>query len=132
MRALTAYVFSIVLAVALAPVAAVSGPLEDGRGAYERGDCAAALRWWRPLAGYGCPGARNDLGVMCRDGLGIQRDDMRFHIWFSLAVSRFPPGEDRDGSAQGRDGLAKFMSPDQIAWAEKRVRMWKPRDKEGG
>ena len=32
------------LAVALAPVVAVSGPLEEGRGAFERGDYAAALR----------------------------------------------------------------------------------------
>ena len=49
MRAPAAYVF-IALAIAVSPVAAVSGPLQEGRAAYERGDSAAALGLLGPLA----------------------------------------------------------------------------------
>ena len=41
------------LAVALTPVAAVGGPLEDGLEAYNSGDYATAMTLWRPLAEQG-------------------------------------------------------------------------------
>ena len=71
MRALTGAIFGVVLAVALTPVAAVSGPLEEGRGAFERGDYAAALRLLRPLAERGQAYAQDRLGAMYRDGHGV-------------------------------------------------------------
>jgi TPR repeat protein len=50
---------SLALAV---PVAA--GPFEDGLAAHARGDYAAAMRLWRPLADQGNANAQNNLGAM--------------------------------------------------------------------
>ena len=127
---ITVIFFVVVLAVAVVTyIKPDSGAYEDGLVAYASGDYATALRLWRPMAEQGYPGAQNNLGVMYRDGLGVPEDDMQAYIWFSLAVSSYPPGEDHDRSAKGRDALAKFMGPDQIAWVEKKAREWKPREK---
>ena len=50
MRALTAFFFGAALAVALTPVAVVSGPLGKAGDAYRRGDYVKAVRLARPLA----------------------------------------------------------------------------------
>jgi len=47
----------------------------DGVVAYERGDYAAALRLWRPLAEQGNPAAQYNLGVMYREGQSVPQDD---------------------------------------------------------
>jgi TPR repeat protein len=58
------------LAVALAPVAAVSGPFEDLLDAYDSGDYATALRLLRPLVEHGQDDADAQfyLGVMYEHG----------------------------------------------------------------
>ncbi len=62
------------LAVALTPVAAVSGPLEDARDAYMSGNYATALRLLRPLAEQDDPYAQTNLGNMYANGQGVARD----------------------------------------------------------
>ena len=64
MRVLTAAIFGVVLAAALTPVAAVSGPFEDARDAYYKNDYTTALRLWRPMAEHGSAGAQLYLGDM--------------------------------------------------------------------
>ena len=115
------------LAVALTPVAAVAGAFEDGRDAYNSGDYATALRLWRPLAEQGHARAQYNLGFSYENGGGVPQDYVQAHMWYSLAASRFPPGEDRDRATQGRDTLALFMTPAQIAEAQKLALEWKPR-----
>jgi TPR repeat protein len=45
-------------------VAGTAGPLEDGLAAAQRGDWAAALHYWQPLADQGDPSAQNNLGAL--------------------------------------------------------------------
>ncbi len=104
-----------------------TGPYEDGLVAYYAGDYATALRLWRPMAEQGYPGAQNNLGVMYRDGQGVPEDNVRAYMWFSLAASRFPPGEAHDRAAQRRDALAELMPWPQITEAERLAIRWKPR-----
>ena len=52
---------------------------------------------------------------------------MRAHMWFNLAASRLPPGENRDNAVKARDAVTKRMTPAQIAEAQKLAREWKPR-----
>ena len=187
------------LAVALTPIAAVSGPFEDGLDAYNVGDYVTAWWLWRPLAEQGNAHAEHALGVMYDEGQGVPQDDaeavkwyrlaadqglaeaqynlgnsyqlgqgvpqddaeavawyrlsaeqglaaaqhnlagrytrgqgvpqdyVQAHMWYSLAASRFPPGERHDLAVQGRDFVTGFMTPDQIAKANKLAREWKPR-----
>ena len=52
------------LTVALTPIAAVSGPFEDGQEAFKSGDYETALSLWRPLAEQGFANALQNLGIM--------------------------------------------------------------------
>ncbi len=100
---------------------------DEGFAAYKRGDYATALREWRTLAKQGNANAQLLLGVMYDIGLGVRQDDAQAHIWFNLAASRYPPGEDRDHSVKNRDIVAKRMTPAQISEAQKLAREWKPK-----
>ncbi len=115
------------LAVALTPIAAVSGPFEDGLDAYNVGDYVTAWWLWRPLAGQGDAAAQYGLGVMYERGQGVRQDYVQAHMWYSLAAARLPPGEDHDRAVEVRDAVAALMTPAQIAEAQKLAREWRPR-----
>ena len=61
------------------------------------------------------------LGAMFVQGLGVARDYVLAHRWFSLAAAN---GMDAAGKA--RDQLATQMTPDQIVEAQRLAREWKP------
>ena len=100
---------------------------DEGEAAYQRGDYATALREWRPLAEQGYAEAQFFLGVMYSEGEGVPQDYSKAHMWFNLAASRYPPGEDRDRVVNNRDIVAKMMTPAQISEAQKLAREWKPK-----
>ena len=61
------------------------------------------------------------LGVMYESGLGVPPDNLLASIWLNLAAAQ------GDGdAAKLRDSLARFMTPDQIAEAQRMARDWKP------
>ena len=99
----------------------------EGLAAFDRGDYATALREFRPLAEQGTAEAQYNLGVMYGNGLGVPQDDAQAHMWYDLAASRFPPGEDRDRVVKNRDIIAKMMTPAQLTEAQKLAREWKPK-----
>ncbi len=86
-----------------------------------------AAKWWRLAAEQGDAPAQFNLGVMYFNGLGVPQDYVRTHMWFDLLASRSPPGEEYDRAVKYRDAVAEFMTPDQIAEAQKLAREWKPR-----
>ena len=67
---------------------AVSGPLEDGRGTYERGDYTAALRLLGSLAERGDAEAQSKLGVMYAGGKGVSRNYREAVKWYRLAAEQ--------------------------------------------
>ncbi len=91
--------------------------------AYDRGDYATALREWRPLAEQGHADAQFKLGVMYFNGRGVPQDYAQAHKWFNFAASSFPPGV-RNKSVKNRDIVAKKMTPEQIAEAQRLAREW--------
>jgi uncharacterized protein len=54
--------------------AANAGQLEDGTAAHDRGDYAAAVTLWRPLANQGVAQAQYLLGTMYENGKGVAQD----------------------------------------------------------
>ncbi len=48
--------------------------IDDGLAAYQRGDYAAALNFWKPLAEKGDAAAQNYLGLIYDEGQGPQDD----------------------------------------------------------
>jgi TPR repeat protein len=58
----------------------------EGLAAYERGDWAAALAEWRPLADAGLVEAQYNLGLLHHEGKGVPQDAARAHAWFLAAA----------------------------------------------
>jgi len=123
---LAALVVSLSLA---APV--LAGPFEDGRAAYNRGEYATALRLWHPLAEQGDAIVQLNLGLLYYWGHGVLQDSVQnyveAHKWFNLAAAR-----GNLSAADNRDWLAKKMTPDQLAEAQRLAREWKPRNDQDG
>jgi len=88
---------------------------------------ATAVREYRPLAERGHAKAQFGLGLMYGNGEGVPQDYVQAHMWYNLAASIFPPGEDRDKAVKNRDIVAMRMTPAQISEAQKLAREWKPK-----
>ena len=61
---------------------------QKGDEAYKRGDYAAAMREWRPLAEKGDANAQYELGRMYSNGHGVPKDDTEAARWFRLAAEQ--------------------------------------------
>ena len=83
-----------------------------------------ALFWFSQAAEQGDVLAFAKLGWMYAQGRGVLQDFIQAHKWYNLAAAQ---GEQR--AAEARDALAKQMTPDQIAEAQKLAREWKPKGK---
>jgi TPR repeat protein len=131
---------------------AVAGPLDDASLAYDRGDYATALKLWKPLAEQGVAEAEDGMGVMYAGGRGVPQDKTETIRWWRLAgaqgngdaqsmlgvaYSTGNLGVPKDntlaymwfsiaGKDANRDIVAKDMTPEQIAEAQRKAREWKP------
>ncbi len=81
----------------------------------------------RKAAEQGHAEAQNNLGFRYANGEGVPQDYAQAHMWFNLAASRYPTGEDRDQSVKNRDIVAERMTPAQISEAQKLAREWRPK-----
>ena len=86
MRALRG-VIVLVLALAL-PAHVLAADFQVGMNAYKRGDYAAALEEWRPLAEQGDASAQVTLGSMYQHGEGVTQDYVEAVNWFRLAAEQ--------------------------------------------
>ena len=91
----------------------------NGRGVEQ--DHEEAVRLYRLAADQGNHSAQALLGMMYFAGRGVERDFVAAYMWMSLGAAG--PGMS-DGGA--RETLARFMTPEQLAEAEARVRDWSP------
>jgi TPR repeat protein len=82
-RALTA-----VLLMLAALCVARAGPVEDADAAYARGDYAAALAFYKPLADDGVYGAQFVLGTMYQAGRGVPQNLVEAAKWYEKAAEQ--------------------------------------------
>ena len=87
-------------------------------------DYAKAAKWHRKAAEQGHASASFILGTMYLAGEGVPQDYVQAHMWFNLLVSRSPPGKSRGSVVETREMVAKFMTPAQIAEAQRLAREW--------
>ena len=78
--------FATVLAVM--PLAAQGQDYFAGVAAYNRGDYAAALQEWQPLAEQGLADAQFALGVVYLDGHGVLQNNAEAMRWYRLAAEQ--------------------------------------------
>jgi TPR repeat protein len=88
-------------------------------------DHAEAANWFRRAADLGDAHAQYNLGVSYASGMAGKPDNVSAHMWFSLAAAHFPTGADQRAAVNSRDLLAKKMTGEQIAEAEKGASEWK-------
>jgi hypothetical protein len=96
----------------------------SGRGVPQ--DYAEAGKWYRRAAEQGQQGDQFMLGRMYYVGRGVPQDYVQAHMWYNLAAAG-QPGRTRDVAVGGRDEIAKLMTPEQIAEAQRLAREWKPK-----
>jgi TPR repeat protein len=84
----------------------------DGKGVPQ--DYVQALAWWHKAADQGDTAAQDNLGLMYANGRGVPQDYVQAHMWFNLAAAQ----GDKD-AATDRDALAKLITPEQLAEAQK-------------
>ena len=88
-------------------------------------DVAEAVRWYRLAADQGQAGAQFNLGAMYANGEGVPQNSVQAHMWFDLAAAQ-TAGEDRSQYVKARDAVAKRMTAERIAEAQRLAREWKP------
>jgi TPR repeat protein len=93
----------------------------DGQGVTQ--DYTQALAWLRKGAEQGDAMAQYNLGSMYSTGRGVSQDYVEAHKWHNLAASRAFAFEQKR-YAEARDALAKLMTPQQLAEAQKRASEW--------
>jgi TPR repeat protein len=96
---------------------------DEGQGVPQ--DYAEAVRWCRKAADQGNAGAQSNLGRMYYYGRGVPPDYAEAYMWANLAASR-AGGDDQKKFADARELVAKKMTAEQIAEAQRRAREWKP------
>jgi hypothetical protein len=96
----------------------------EGRGAPQ--DFSQAAAWYQKAAERGDPDAQDKLARMYAAAQGVPLDYVRAHMWFNLAASRYTAAdaEKRDGAIFARDSIAAWMTPSQIAEAQRLAAAW--------
>ena len=82
-------------------------------------DDAEAVKWWRKAAEQGIADAQHNVGSMYNNGQGVPRDYVFALMWWNIAVASGHEDAQRD-----REIVAKQMTPDQIAEAQRLAREW--------
>lgn len=93
-----------------------------GRGVGQ--DYAEALKWHTLAAEQGNANAQSVLGSMYATGRGVRQDFVRAYMWHALAAENSNPGRFMRDERVARDEVARQMTPEQIAEAQKLTRDW--------
>ena len=80
----------------LVTMQAFAGPFEDGVAAYDRGQFAAALKLWLPLAQQGDAAAQFNVGVLYEKGAGVAQDYAEAARWYLKAARQGDPDAQYD------------------------------------
>jgi len=91
---------------------------DNGRGVPQ--DYQEAVKWYRRAAEQGDVAAQSNLASMYYAGKGIPQDYVLAHMWANLAAS-----QGGENVVKKRDAIATFMTPQQIAEAQRLARDWK-------
>lgn len=87
-------------------------------------DYKEAMKWYRKAADQNLAIAQYNLGALYVNGQGVTQDDIQAYMWINLAAE-----QGLETARKYRDIMAKWMTPAQIAEAQKLAREWKPKGK---
>ncbi len=104
---------------------AIAGLYAGGTGVAR--DPGLALTWYRRGARLGDATSQLNLGDMIARGQGQDRDPVEASMWLGLAA-----GQGNRWAAERKRGLARTMTPAEVAEAERRIGEWRPLEARGG
>jgi uncharacterized protein len=90
---------------------------DNGQGVPQ--DYKEAAKWWIKAAEQGDARAQSSLGVMYAKGEGVPQDYVRAYAWGNVGSAN-----GSDNGSDLRDLVAKEMTPEQIAEAQKLSKVW--------
>lgn len=88
-------------------------------------DYKKAAIWWQRAAEQGLLNAQYNLATLYSLGHGVTKDYVRAHMWANLAAIQGAKNQAGVTAADKRDSIAKKMSSEQIAEAQRLAREWK-------
>ena len=92
-------------------------------------DDLQAHMWINRAADQGDAKAQFALGLMYRNGESVSQDYVRAHMWLNLAASSLAIDTDmRERAREYRDAIARHLSPEALARAQRMAREWRPRN----
>ena len=92
----------------------------EGKGVPQ--DRAEAAGWWRLAAEQSHASAQYGLGFLYEQGEGVPQDTVLAHMWYNLSAA-----QGNTDAQESRETVAKNMTRDQIATAQKMAWEWKPK-----
>jgi TPR repeat protein len=87
------------------------------------------VKWYRRAAEQGYIPAQVYLGIRYDQGTGVSQDYIKAHMWFNLAAGA-STGKEMEDAAERRELVARKMTPQQIAEAQRLASKWKPQQEE--
>lgn len=99
---------------------AAAQDVRTGFEAYLRGDYAAALHAWRPLADQGEAAAQSHLGNLHREGRGVAQDDGEAVKWYRKAADQgYGDAQNNLGQMYALGRGAPQNDAEAVAWYRK-------------
>ena len=97
-------------------VAAISAAdFKTGLDAYQRGDFAAAMKEWQPIADAGDPQAQYNLGLLYARGQGVSQDYAKAAQWYEKAAVQGVPAAQYNLGVMYANGQGVAANPEQAA-----------------
>ena len=87
---------------------------QAGLEAYNRGDYAAALKEWQPLADKGDANSQYNLGLLYARGLGVPQDYQKAAEWYQKAAERDVPAAEYNLGVMYANGQGVQASADDF------------------
>ena len=104
---------------------------EDKNGAEIDSDFKEAVKWFLKAAEMGNNEAQYGLALAYCNGEGVPKDYVQAHKWFYISSEALNVGTrltlPNPSAEEQMEDVAKFMTPEQIAEAQKLAREWKPK-----
>jgi TPR repeat protein len=95
----------------LLPAALPGADFQVGLAAFNRGDFAAALKEWQPLAEQGDANSQYNLGLLYARGQGVQQDYQRALAWYQKAAEQGVPAAEYNLGVMYANGQGVAASP---------------------
>jgi TPR repeat protein len=96
-------------------VAALAADFKTGLDAYNRGDFAAALREWQPIAQQGEPHAQYNLGLLYARGQGVAQDYAQAAAWYRKAAEQGVPAAEYNLGVMYANGQGVAADPQEAS-----------------